>query len=89
MTTAMQLLPRGFSTEEYRCTAGTVFVVVEGAGTLQLAGQSLSWSAHDIFVVPSWHRYTIETTEDAVIFTFSDQVVQEKLDFFREQRGHE
>lgn len=32
-------------------------------------------------------RYEIEADSDALIFNYSDRVVQEKLDFFREQRG--
>jgi gentisate 1,2-dioxygenase len=87
MTTAMQLLPRGFITEPYRSTAGTVFCVVEGAGALAIAGRRLAFRAHDLFVVPSWYPFTIEATEEAMIFSFSDRATQEKLDIFREQRG--
>ena len=88
LTTAMQLLPKGFTTEPYRSTAGTVFVVVEGTGTVRAGDRRFAWMPHDIFVMPSWHPFAIEATSDAVIFTFSDRIVQEKLDFFREQRGN-
>jgi gentisate 1,2-dioxygenase len=87
LTAAMQLLPQGFETETYRCTAGTVFVVVEGQGEVSIAGQPFTWAPHDIFVVPSWHPYEIRSASEAVIFTYSDRIVQEKLDFFREMRG--
>lgn len=87
LTTAMQLLPKNFATENYRSTAGTVFVVVEGTGVVRTGGQRFAWAPHDIFVVPSWHSFALEATSDAVLFTFSDRIVQEKLDFFREQRG--
>jgi len=87
MTTAMQLLPKGFHGDSYRSTAGTAFVVVEGVGNLRVGARQFAWSPHDIFVVPSWHSFTLEASADAVIFSFSDRIVQEKLDFFREQRG--
>jgi gentisate 1,2-dioxygenase len=87
LTTAIQLLPKGFKTDTYRCTAGTVFVVVEGSGGAQISGNSYTWEPHDIFVVPSWHSFSLEANSEAVIFSYSDRIVQEKLDFFREQRG--
>jgi gentisate 1,2-dioxygenase len=31
---------------------------------------------------------THEADEDAVLFSFSDRPVQQKLDLFREDRGH-
>jgi gentisate 1,2-dioxygenase len=87
ITTATQLLPKGFVTDSYRSTAGTVFSVVEGSGSLSVRGACLAFGLRDLFVVPSWHEFAIETTEDTVIFSFSDRVVQEKLDIFREVRG--
>lgn len=86
LSTAMQLLPKGFATKPYRCTAGTVFSVVEGSGMLSLSNQHLAFRARDIFVVPSWHEFTIQATQDTTIFTYSDRIVQEKLDLFRELR---
>lgn len=88
ITTAMQLLPKRFATQPYRCTAGTVFSIVEGAGALSVSGQRFSFTARDVFVIPSWHEFTIAAAQDTVIFSFSDRVVQEKLDLFRELRGH-
>jgi len=85
MTTSIQLLPRGFKTQPYRCTSGTVYNVVEGRGTTRCGDWTVEWEPRDVFVIPSWHRFTIESTEDAVLFSFSDRIVQEKLDFFREQ----
>lgn len=88
LSTAMQLLPKGFRTECYRSTAGTVFSVVEGEGIVSVAGEAMEWGPRDHFVIPSWFPFELEATTEAVIFTYSDQVVQEKLDIFREQRGH-
>ena len=87
LSTAMQLLPKGFTTDTYRCTSGTVFVIVEGRGAVRVGERRFSWSPHDVFVVPSWHPFVMDAASDAVIFSFSDRVVQEKLGIFREQRG--
>jgi gentisate 1,2-dioxygenase len=88
LSTAMQLLPKGFKTQRYRCTSGTVFVAVEGHGSVRIGERLFSWDPRDLFVVPSWHAYEIEASTEAVLFSYSDQVVQEKLGLFREQRGH-
>lgn len=88
LTTAMRLLPKGLTTAAYRCTAGTVFTVVEGSGTARCNGNTFDWEPHDVFVIPSWHEFVLESASDAVLFSYSDRVVQEKLDFFREERGN-
>ncbi len=87
ITTAMQLLPKGFVSQPYRCTAGTVFCVVEGNGVVEVEGQRMKFAARDLLVVPSWYRFVIEAADTAMIFTYSDRIVQEKLDLFRELRG--
>jgi gentisate 1,2-dioxygenase len=87
LTTAIQLLPKGFRTAPYRSTAGTVFTVVEGSGAFRSAGQIFAWQQHDTFVIPSWNSFDLECATEAVLFSFSDRIVQEKLDFFREERA--
>ncbi len=89
ISTAMRLIPKGFSTAAYRSTAGTVFAVVEGEGTAQIGEQRFAFRDKDLFVAPTWHPTRIEAKTDCVIFSYSDQVVQEKLDLFREQRGED
>jgi gentisate 1,2-dioxygenase len=89
LTTAMQLLPKGFRSAPYRSTAGTVFAVVEGAGRVVVDDTSFVYAAKDIFVIPSWSKFVIESTDESLIFSYSDRVVQEKLDLFRESRRDE
>jgi gentisate 1,2-dioxygenase len=89
ISTCMQLLQKGFQTAPYRSTAGTVFSVVEGSGTTTINGEKYAWEAKDIFVVPSWAWVEHKADSDAVIFSFSDRVAQEKLGFFREQKGNQ
>lgn len=88
ISTAMRLLPKGFVTETYRTTAGTVYSVVEGTGTVRVGDDVFHYRPKDIFVVPSWFPLVIAAESESVLFSYSDQVAQEKLDYFREVRGN-
>ena len=87
MATFMQVLPAGFSGERYRSSDATVFSVVEGSGTLHVEDTQFAWTHRDTLVIPSWQPYRFETEQEAVLFSFSDRAVQEKLGLWREQRG--
>ena len=87
MATFIQLLPKGFATAPYRCTASTVFVCTEGKGRTKVGDQVFAWGPRDIFVVPSWAAHTHEAAEDSVLFSYSDRGVQEKLGIFREHKA--
>jgi gentisate 1,2-dioxygenase len=86
--TFIQLLPTGFRSARYRSTDATVFTVVEGRGRSRIGELVFDWGPRDIFVVPSWHWVTHEADEEAVLFSFSDRPVQQKLDLFRDDRGN-
>jgi gentisate 1,2-dioxygenase len=86
LATCMQLLPKSFETRPYRATDGTVFCVVEGHGSSRVGDQVLQWAPHDLFVVPSWTTVQHASLGDAVLFSFSDRAVQDKLDLFREEQ---
>jgi len=83
----MQLLPGGFTTSLYRSTDGTVYVAVEGKGETVVGDTTFRWKPRDVFVVPSWHWHHHAAAGDAVLFSFSDRPVQEKLGLWREERG--
>jgi len=87
MATFMQLLPKGFDGAEYRSTDGTVYTVVEGSGRTRIGDHDFEWGPRDIFVVPSWAKHAHRAVEDAVLFSFSDRPVQQKLDLWREWRA--
>ena len=84
IATTMQLLPKAFETRPYRSTDSTVFAVVEGEGTSRVGDRTFHWGPRDIFVVPSWTEVVHQASRDAFVFSYSDRVVQEKLDLFRE-----
>lgn len=87
MTTAIQLIPTGFATAPYKSTAGTVFSVVEGVGRAAIGDKVFQFGPKDHFVVPSWVSFSLSADEDAVLFSYSDRIIQEKLDIYREVRG--
>jgi gentisate 1,2-dioxygenase len=92
ISTYLQLLPKGFRTATYHTTEGSVWSVTEGTGravvTTGAGDVTLNWKPKDLFVIPCWMPYRIEADEDAVLFSFSDRIAQEKLGIWRERRGN-
>jgi gentisate 1,2-dioxygenase len=88
MGTFIQLLPKGFKTARYRSTDATVFAAMEGRGRTRIGEEVLQWGPKDIFVVPSWKSVVHEADDEAVLFSFSDRPVQEKIGVWREDRGN-
>jgi gentisate 1,2-dioxygenase len=91
--TCLQLLPKGFASLPYRATDAAVYVCVEGDGetvisSLGVGETVLRWGPRDIFVVPGWAAHTHHAATEAVLFSFSDRPVQEKLGLWREARGN-
>jgi gentisate 1,2-dioxygenase len=81
-----QRLPRGFETRPYRCTDGTVYVCLEGAGQAEINGVVHSFGPNDIFIVPSWNELRIHANADTHLFSFSDRPVHQTLGLWRESR---
>ena len=84
MGTFIQLLPKGFKTSRYRSTDATVFAVVEGRG----APRVVEVSVFDLG--PEGHLRGAELEagfsragSDAVIFSYSDRITQQKLGLWR------
>ncbi len=84
----LQLLPAGFETLPYRSSDATVFVATEGNGRSTIDGEVFEWGPRDILVAPSWKWIRHETSSDAVLFSYSDRIAQQKLGFWREQRSN-
>jgi gentisate 1,2-dioxygenase len=83
----VRLLPAGFTSRPRTATDGTIFVVVEGAGTANVDGKQIALEPRDTMVVPSWRELTLKAGTDLVLFGYSDRVAQEKLGLFREHRA--
>jgi len=81
----LQLMPAGFNGAPYRSTDSTVYCVAEGRGSSLIADHMFEWSAHDIFVAPSWRTVSHQAREDSVLFSFSDRPAQQALGIWREE----
>jgi len=81
----IQWIPKGFAGQTYRSTESVIFCAVEGSGRIVTDGVQLDFAAHDVFTVPSWIPYRIETEADCVLFSYSDRGAQETLGLFREE----
>lgn len=86
--TFLQLLPKGFKSSRYRSTDATVFTAVEGRGRSRIGDTTVEWGPKDLFVVPSWNPVVHEASSDAILFSYSDRPVQEKIGIWREDRGN-
>jgi gentisate 1,2-dioxygenase len=86
ISTFMQLLPKDFNGKSIRSTDATVYVCVEGSGSTFVGDKRFDWTHNDIFVAPSWYPVRHVANTDAVLFSYSDRVVQEQLGLWREQR---
>lgn len=89
IATAMRLLPRGFSTLPYRSTDGVVFIVMEGEVEARVGDTVLTAGPKDVFVAPGWTDFTLTAREEAIVFSFSDRPVYEKLGLWRERKTPE
>jgi gentisate 1,2-dioxygenase len=83
----IQLMPARFQSQPYRSTDGTIYSVVEGGGRVTIGADTFDFEPRDTFVVPSWTPLRIETTSEAVLFSFSDRPGQEAMGLWREKRG--
>jgi gentisate 1,2-dioxygenase len=87
MTASMTLYPAGYRGLPYRSVAGAVMSVVEGSGRVRVGEEEWTIGPRDVFVAPGWMWRSFETDEDLVVFSFSDEVLQRHLGFWREERG--
>lgn len=84
----LSYLPKGFATQPYRATDNAGLVVSEGQVTVRIAGEAHELRPNDAMALPGWTRRTIEASEDAVLFFFSDPSAREKLGLWRAERGN-
>jgi gentisate 1,2-dioxygenase len=89
LSTFMQFLPKGFTTETYQSTAAWIYAVVEGEGRTMVGDETLEWGPRDIFVVPAWLPHHHEASADSFAFSFSDRGLHQKLGLYRERRGNQ
>jgi gentisate 1,2-dioxygenase len=80
----VRMIPVGFETAPRRSTDGSVFVVVEGQGTVLINGTQHKLSERDVITIPSWNEVRFSAAKDLILFAFSDKASQEKLSLYKE-----
>jgi gentisate 1,2-dioxygenase len=82
-----QLLRPGEATGWKRETASCFYIVLEGEGTTEIAGQSFDWQENDLLVVPNflWRRHVNRGPGDALLYLCSDRPLLEKIGQYRAQ----
>jgi gentisate 1,2-dioxygenase len=79
----MRRVVGGHTTATDQQTGSRVCAVLNGSGTVRLAGKEFALEAGDVFVVPSWCEHQLEARTTLDIFTTSDAPVLEALGLFR------
>jgi gentisate 1,2-dioxygenase len=87
LSASMQLLRPGVRTRAHRHTSSHVYHVVRGSGTSTISGQRFAWRRGDTFALPTWaeHSHANDSSEDALLFSFSDEPAIGALGLLREQ----
>lgn len=87
MSAYLQLLRAGVETKPHRHTASAVYHVVRGSGASVIAGQRIEWGQRDTLALPTWavHQHLNTGSEDAVLFSFSDEPAVAALGLLREE----
>jgi gentisate 1,2-dioxygenase len=77
-------LANGAATQPTRATWNAVVLVVSGEGRSTVGGETLEWSAHDVFTVPHWTWASHQAaTPTADLFLVTDRSVYEALELAR------
>ena len=79
----MHRMDGGFRGRPYRCTANSVFVVMQGSGRSVVDGAAIDWAYGDTFVSPSWKTAEHGAAEDAVLFQMSDEELMRWARYWR------
>jgi gentisate 1,2-dioxygenase len=82
-----QLLRPGEATRWKRETANAFWVVLDGEGTTEIAGDPVDWQTNDLLVVPNflWRRHINRGARDALLYLCSDRPLFEKIGQYRAQ----
>ncbi len=78
-------LRAGAETATRREVGSTIFQVFEGRGAVVIDGVTQKLEIGDIFVIPSWVRWSLQAETQFDLFRFSDAPIMERLNFSRTQ----
>ncbi|MDQ0503609.1 cupin domain-containing protein [Xanthobacter agilis] len=75
-------MPAGGRMAEPRTTASRILAVLSGAGAAQVGERRFEWTRGDVFCVPSWHAFEVQSASPALLLEVSDEPTLSKLGFF-------
>jgi gentisate 1,2-dioxygenase len=83
----MQMLRPGVHTRAHRHTGSSVYLAFEGSGASIIDGIRFSWTAGDMFVIPSWatHEHLNDEGDPALLFSVHDTPLLKALDKYRSE----
>jgi gentisate 1,2-dioxygenase len=87
MALSMIELKAGQGTAPRKAMTNNVLGVVQGSGTTEVEGRTMSWNRGDVIVVPAWREHLHRSDGGAVLFRVTDEPVMRKLGFLREANG--
>lgn len=87
MRCEMTRLRPGTASVTRRQTGSRVATVFNGHGSARIGTEVFDLGPGDLFVIPSWTRYTYEAATELDIFSTSDAPVLEVLAIYRETEG--
>ncbi|SEQ79379.1 cupin domain-containing protein [Thalassovita taeanensis] len=76
-------LRAGVETAVRQDVGSTVFQVFEGSGAVVLDGVTYKLEKGDMFVAPSWIKWSLQAETQFDLFRFSDAPIMERLHFMR------
>ena len=87
LSASMQMIRSGVQTLAHRHTSSHVYHVVRGSGASHISGERIEWRAGDTFALPTWaeHSHENPSSEDALLFSFSDEPTVAALGLLRER----
>ena len=83
MSLHMERLDAGSATRRNRSTANRVFLILEGSGITDIAGQKFAWRTGDTLVAPTWATMEHRVESDTQFFTLSDEPLMRFCNYYR------
>lgn len=94
--TMIQKLKSGQQTKAHRHVHSAIYHIIEGTGYTIIDGQKFEWETGDFFILPPWshHEHVNTGSCDAILFSFNDKPVMEKLQLefsesYEQNDGHQ
>jgi gentisate 1,2-dioxygenase len=83
ITLKVHAWPKGWRNVPYRRSANTVYLIMEGTGRSTIGDRTFDWQFGDTIAAPAWSRIVHQASEDAVVFSMSDETLMRWARYYR------